>query len=51
MDQTETNSEPPLEFTFDRKKMIANLMELIPKMKALREKAKEIVDDYFLKSV
>ena len=43
MDQTENNSEPPLEFTFDRKKMIANLMELIPKMKALREKAKEII--------
>ncbi len=43
MDQTETNSEPPSEFTFDRKKMIANLMELIPKMKELRDKVEEIL--------
>ena len=39
MDQTKTNSAPPEEFTFDRKKIIANLMDLIPKMKDLREKA------------
>ena len=36
MDQTRDNYE---EFTFDRAKIIANLMELIPKMKDLREKA------------
>lgn len=43
MDRTETNSEPPLEFTLDRKKIIANLMELIPKMKELNKKSKEIL--------
>ena len=36
MDQTRDNYE---EFTFDRAKIIANLMDLIPKMKDLREKA------------
>lgn len=43
MDQSETNSEPTTEFTFDRKKIIANLMDLIPKMKELREKSKEFI--------
>jgi hypothetical protein len=43
MERTKTNSESPSEFTFDRKKMIANLMELIPKMKELREKVKDII--------
>ena len=43
MDQTGTNSEPPVEFNFDRKKIIANLMDLIPKMKELRENVEVIV--------
>ena len=43
MDQSKNNSEPITEFTFDRKKMIANLMNLIPKMKELREKTEEIL--------
>jgi hypothetical protein len=43
MDKMEKTSEPPLEFTLDRKKMIANLMQLIPKMKEMREKVKEIL--------
>ncbi len=43
MDQSESNSEPTTEFTFDRKKIIANLIDLIPKMKDLREKSKEII--------
>ena len=43
MDQMGTNSEPPIEFTFDRKKIIANLMDLIPKMKELRENVEVIL--------
>ena len=39
MDQTEPSFESTEEFTFDRKKIIANLIDLIPKMKELREKA------------
>ena len=39
MDQTKPNFESTEEFTFDRKKIIANLIDLIPKMKDLREKA------------
>ena len=43
MNQSGNNSEPTTEFTFDRKKIIANLMDLIPKMKDLREKSQEII--------
>jgi len=43
MDQTNSNLEPPSEFTLDRKKMMANLMDLIPKMKDLREKTEAII--------
>lgn len=40
MDQTGNNFE---EFSFDRKKIIANLIDLIPKMKDLREKAEAML--------